>query len=122
MVRIWIERVMNSRSGKLEGVAREILTKLYLTLERNERQWYTRQVPVMPTIVVTADHDLNAFAETGTNKIFVNLGLFEFAESLARINDVTRWLTELAVTTALVGVDDPSVREIGAVVVIQQST
>lgn len=38
------------------------------------------------------------------------------------VTDVTRWLTELAVTTALVGVDDLSVGEIGAVVVIQQST
>jgi hypothetical protein len=71
-----------------EGVAREILTKLYASLEKNERQWYTRQVPVIPTIVVTAEHDLNAFAEAGTNRIFVNLGLFEFAESLARSTSI----------------------------------
>ncbi|MGH9871547.1 MAG: M48 family metalloprotease [Pyrinomonadaceae bacterium] len=67
-----------------EDVAREILSKLYATLVKNERQWYTRQVSVMPTIVVTAEHDLNAFAEAGSNRIYVNLGLFEFAESLAR--------------------------------------
>jgi hypothetical protein len=72
-----------------ESDAREILDKLYDTLESSEREWYTRQVPVKPSIIVTRDHALNAFAEVATNRIYVNLGLFELAESLGARTSVT---------------------------------
>ena len=70
------------RQAQRESVAREILRKLYNTLQANEREWYTRQVPVMPTIAVTRDHSLNAYAIVPRNTIFVDLGTFEAAEAL----------------------------------------
>jgi len=70
------------RQLQRESVAREILNKLYDTLESNEREWYTRQVPVKPTIVVTRDHSLNAHAVIPRNAIYVDLGTFEVAEAL----------------------------------------
>jgi hypothetical protein len=66
-----------------EAVSREILGKLYDTLESQERQWYTHQVPVRPSIVVTRNHALNAHADVLQNTIYVDLGVFEVAESLA---------------------------------------
>lgn len=70
------------RQNQRESVAGEILNKLYDTLESNERESYTRQVPVKPRIVVTRDHSLNAHADVARNTIYVDLGTFEVAEAL----------------------------------------
>ena len=72
-----------------ETVSREILTKLYDTLKSNEREWYTRQIPVKPTIFVTRDAALNAHADVFRNSIYVDRGLFEAAESLAERTSIS---------------------------------
>lgn len=76
------------RQAQRESVAREILSKLYDTLESNEREWYTRQVPVKPTIVVTRDHSLNAHAVVSRNAIYIDLVTFEVAEALGASTSV----------------------------------
>lgn len=53
-------------------VARKILDQLYDALEAAEREWYTRQVPIKPQIVVTPNKALNAFADVSRNTIFIN--------------------------------------------------
>ena len=77
------------RHAAREQISKEILSKLYDTLESNERQWYTRQVPIKPTIVVTRDSSLNAFAVVQRNIIYVTSGTFEAAESIAARTSVT---------------------------------
>lgn len=52
------------RQALRESVSREILNRLYNTLQSNEREWYTRQVPIKPTIFVTRNRSLNAYADS----------------------------------------------------------
>lgn len=84
------------RQAQRESAAREILNKLYDTLESNEHEWYTRQVPVKPTIVVTRDHSLNAHAVVPRNAIYVDLGTFEVAEALGARTSVANAKAMLA--------------------------
>lgn len=84
------------KQGARESVSREILNGLYAELESNERRWYTRQVPVRPTIVVARDHDLNAFADVPNNRIYVNLGVFEAAESVVARTSIANGKAVLA--------------------------
>jgi len=70
------------RQALRESVSREILNRLYSTLQSNEREWYTRQVPIRPTVFVTRDRSLNAHADVFRNSIYIDSGLFEAAESL----------------------------------------
>jgi hypothetical protein len=58
-----------------ESISAEILERLYTVLQRNEREWYPRQVPFKPQIVVTRDSDLNAFADVANNRILLTRGL-----------------------------------------------
>lgn len=43
------------RQSLRESVSREILNRLYSALQSNEREWYTRQVPIKPTVLVSRD-------------------------------------------------------------------
>lgn len=70
------------RQALREFVSREILNRLYNTLQSNEREWYTRHVPIKPTIFVTRNRSVNAYADVTRNTIYIDLGLFEAAESL----------------------------------------
>jgi hypothetical protein len=71
-----------TRQALRESVSREILNRLYNALQSNEREWYTRQVPIKPSIFVTRVRSLNAHADVLRNSIYLDLGLFEAAESL----------------------------------------
>lgn len=76
------------KQAQRETVSREILTKLYDKLESDEREWYTRQVPVKPKIFVTRDSGLNAHADIFHNSIYLDRGLFEAAEVLGSLTSV----------------------------------
>lgn len=84
------------RQADRESVSREILNRLHAALQSDERQWYTRQVPIRPTIVVTRDHAINAFADVPNNRIYVSLGLFEAVELLAARSSIANGKAVLA--------------------------
>jgi hypothetical protein len=66
-----------------QAQAQKLLHELYQALEADERQWYTRQVPIEPRILVTPNDDLNAFAVPSQNAIYVFKSVFEVAERMA---------------------------------------
>jgi Peptidase family M48 len=77
-------------------LAQRILHELYGALEADEKQWYTRQVPVEPRIIVTSDDDLNAFAVPSQNSIYVFKAVFDVAETMASQSSQTRSNSMLA--------------------------
>jgi hypothetical protein len=79
-----------------QAMARKILHELYTTLETDERQWYTRQVPIEPRIIVTTDDDLNAYAVASQNTIYIFKGIFDVAETMASESSETRANSMLA--------------------------
>jgi hypothetical protein len=61
--------------------AQQILDRLYLALQSDERELGTFQVPIKPTITVAGNEELNATAFPQANAIFMNRGTFELAET-----------------------------------------